>query len=375
MTQQQWGSQPPQWGRPPQQGGGWSQPSAPPYPQQYGRPPQGGFAQAPNGISPYGQRPGPGPMGPGQFPPPRRPKGGGLRTVLAATIVVALVALAGLAFANLTTETPTVAYQNDDYTVPPPDATPPELPVPQDYNEAERVLTSNRLYSQSTPKPVRCDAQPINVATADSDQLKEHFESLMECLVRVWQPPVDAAGYQIVRPTVTIYGDKVTTKCGDAEVNAFYCSGDQQIYFSNRLADFVPIVKRDKWAADVVMAHEFGHALQARTAILISSHAIGQQSGDQQTELEMSRRLEVQADCFSGMFIGSVSQSLGIEDSDREGIEATYRAVGDDVVSGKANVVGNHGLARSRAYWGTTGIGTSDVGECNTFTAEPNQVR
>ncbi|HKH54879.1 MAG TPA: hypothetical protein VKA58_05440, partial [Propionibacteriaceae bacterium] len=61
--------------------------------------------------------------------------------------------------------------------------------------------------------------------------------------------------------------------------------------------------------------------------------------------------------------------------SDLEGIQQTYIAVGDDTLTGKPNVVGNHGLAKSRRYWGEIGLGTSEVGECNTFVASPALVR
>ena len=44
-------------------------------------------------------------------------------------------------------------------------------------------------------------------------------------------------------------------------------------------------------------------------------------------------------------------------------------AVGDDTITGEPDVDGNHGLARTREFWGTTGLGTSDIGKCNTFTA------
>jgi uncharacterized protein len=147
------------------------------------------------------------------------------------------------------------------------------------------------------------------------------------------------------------------------------------VYFSNQLASFVKIVAQDRWAADVVMAHEFGHALQGRTGILISANGLGQLSGDKPTQLELSRRLETQADCFSGMFMRAVSLSMGIQQSDVNGILATYRAVGDDTLSGNPDVVGNHGHADSREFWGSTGLGTSDVGKCNTFVAPASQVR
>ena len=58
-----------------------------------------------------------------------------------------------------------------------------------------------------------------------------------------------------------------------------------------------------------------------------------------------------------------------------DGIQATYQAIGDDTLSGDPQVVGNHGLARSRKYWGTKGLSTSGVNDCNTFVAAPNLVR
>src|SRR6185436_19937303 len=137
---------------------------------------------------------------------------------------------------------------------------------------------------------------------ATDAQLKAHFEGLMECLMRVWQPPVTAANWTLVRPSVTIYGEKITTKCGESGINAFYCSADQQVYYSNQLRTVLESASENKWTADVVMAHEFGHAIQGRTGILISAHALGQNSGDKATDLQYTRRLETQADCFSGMF-------------------------------------------------------------------------
>jgi predicted metalloprotease len=295
--------------------------------------------------------------------------------LLGVVIIVTLIAVAGMVITGLNSEAPNVAYQNDGYQVPPPDRNPPPIPVPQTYGQAEQWITKSTFYSQTTPVPVRCDSRPINVSTASDAQLKSHFEGLMECLVRVWEPPVINAGFIIVRPTVTIYGEELTTKCGKSGVNAFYCSADQQVYYSNLLPQALPTVRRNEWTADIVMAHEFGHALQGRTGILISAAALGQDAGDKGTELQYTRRLETQADCFSGMFMRSVSQSMGVEQQDLEGILQIYVAIGDDNLSGDPNIVGNHGLGRSREYWGNTGLSTSDVGKCNTFVVPAKYVR
>ena len=298
-----------------------------------------------------------------------------LRLVLLALIGLSLVGLAFVALTGVSSEQSEVAYQNDDYQVPPPDMSPPPLPVPQTYDEAVSFITKNTFYDQTTPLPVRCESEPINVRTASDSELEKHFNGLMECLVRFWEPPVTAGGFVIVRPTVTIYGSQITTKCGKAEVNAFYCAADQQVYFSNRLPEAVPVVRREEWAADIVMAHEFGHSVQARTAILVSSHALGANANDNSVELELSRRLETQADCLSGMFVRGVSESLGVDQADLKGIEQTYVAVGDDVLSGRPDIVGNHGRSQSRRYWGLVGLGTSEVDECNTFVADDSLIR
>ena len=307
------------------------------------------------------------------MPAPRRRNPLGL--VLLLIIGLTLAALGGLVLSGLTAESSTAAYQNDNYQVPPPDASPPPIPIPETYEQAEQWITESPFYNQTAPAPVRCNSRPINVVTASDAQLKAHFEGLMECLVRVWEPPVTNAGFVIVRPTVTIYGEELTTKCGKSGVNAFYCTADQQVYYSNLLPQALPTVRQNKWTADIVMAHEFGHALQGRTGILISAHALGQNSGDEGTSLQYARRLETQADCFSGMFLRAVSQSIGVQQQDEDGILQIYAAIGDDNLSGNPDIVGNHGLGRSRKYWGTIGLSTSAVGECNTFTVPSRLVR
>jgi predicted metalloprotease len=364
VTQQLWNPPP---AAPPAPGYG-GPPNAYPGYSGYSGYPTPAFTQPPFGAAGIPQY-GPAPNVPS--PRPRRPG----RLLLLALIVVGIATLAALAITSLSSRPSDVAYANDDYQVPPPDTNPPPLPTPQTYDEAEQWITANTFYSQTAPLPVRCNSQPINVTTASDEQLKSHFDGLMECLVRVWQPPVTGAGWIIVRPTVTIYGEELTTKCGTTGVNAFYCSADQQIYYSNQLPRAIDTVAQNKWTADLIMAHEYGHLLQGRTGILISAHAIAQRDGDDATKLAYVRRLETQADCFSGMFIRSASVSLGVQQQDLDGILATYVAIGDDTLSRDPQVVGNHGLARSRKYWGNKGLSTSAVNDCNTFVAPPNLVR
>jgi len=289
-------------------------------------------------------------------------------------IAVVVVAMAALVITGLTAEQADVAFQNDDFQVPPPDTNPPPIPIPQTEQEVVQWSEANAIYSQSMPAPVRCNAQPIDVQNSSEAVLESHFDDLMECLVRAWEPPVTNAGFIIIRPTVTIYGESITTKCGESGINAFWCAADQQIYYSSELPNQLSAL-RGKWAADVVMAHEFGHLLQGRTGLFASGIIASQSTGSEKEGLIFRRRLETQADCFSGTFIRSVSTSLGIQQADVDVILNSYVVVGDDAASGDPNVVGDHGLSRSRLYWGNVGLGTSEIGACNTFVAEDNLVR
>ena len=147
----------------------------------------------------------------------------------------------------------------------------------------------------------------------------------MECLVRVWQPPLTAAGFQIFRPSVTIYTEEISTKCGSGRMprNAFYCRADQQIYWSNTLGEILAPFEESQRAGDQIMAHEFGHAIQGRTGIIASSHGHLTEHLRRGARLELRRRTEVQADCFAGMFLRSVSVSLGLRQADVSGSSGT----------------------------------------------------
>jgi len=331
------------------------------------------YAPVPQWNAPPGYRPGYVPAG--RPPAPRRSP---LGRFLLAAIGLSMLALLALVLINAVSggEARDGAYANDDYQVPAPNLNAPSIPIPETFDEAERWLTANAVYGQTTPAPVRCEVPAIDVARADA-ALDAHFEDLVECLVRVWQPPLTEARFQIFRPSVTIYTEQISTRCGSGRIprNAFYCPADQQIYWSNTLGDILAPFNRSPRAGDQIMAHEFGHAIQGRTGIIASSQGIRQNISDERARLELGRRTELQADCFAGQFMRSVSTSLGLQQADVERIQRDFFNSGDDVLSGDPNYNGDHGQGRSRQFWGSTGLGTGQVGACNTFTAPSTQVR
>lgn len=390
MTQQPWnrpqqnphqGGQP-QWGRPGPSG---QQPQGF-GPQGYGQPGPGargfgnqGFGQQ-FGHQNFGQQhPQQGgqqqwgaPQGGGGFPSGPKPKKSPLGKVLIAMVALAVVALGGLVLVNALGGVGEEAYQNEDYQVPEATKSIPEIPIPTTEDELITWREDSPIYQQSVPSPVRCELPELDMNNATDEQLDARLEANTACLMRVWEDPMTQAGFELYRPTVTVYADSIQTQCGTSEPNAFYCAADQQLYFSNQLAEYVPALKKP-FVTEMVMSHEFGHFLQGRTGIF-AAYALDAQNQDESTALELSRRLEVQADCLAGQAVGATAQSLQLTDENMNDIYEGYRAVGDDTLSGDPNVEGNHGHAENRVYWGKIGVENTEVGKCNTFVAPADQV-
>lgn len=387
---QQWGQ--PGWNRPTQ---AWGAPVAgqPQYPQQQapaGYPPAqapypqtAGYPQAQFGQPAYGQ--------PGGFPPANRPqvpggpkRGNPFRSLLLGIVLVVGIGFFGIALvqylgggsdgplvrptAGQTVEPPVV--------VPEPDFSPPPVPQPETYGEATDWLTSNKVYDQTAPIPTDCAVPGIDMTTASVTELTDHLNELTACLWRVWSGPMESAGYQLPRPPVTVYTEPITTGCGSLDdVNAVYCAADQHIYYAKPLYKIFPAdQQKAPFVVEAVLAHEFGHTIQARSGILIASMAWEQKSSTTAAKV-YSRRLEVQADCFSGMFTVAVGGSSGLTNDNLSNLQDVMYNLGDDVLTGKANYDGDHGLGKSRKKWFTTGQQNSLMGKCNTYTAPESAVR
>lgn len=279
---------------------------------------------------------------------------------------------------SATTTTPTgEVYQNNDYRVPAINLTPPEIPSPETYAEATQLLRANRLYSQTVPSPTNCTAAALNPRTQSASQFEKGMNDFSACLMRVWDLTVQAASYELPRPQMVAYSTEINTACGKAEThNAFYCSGSQKIYFATDMYEVLPSAFSSyRYIAEMILAHEFGHAIQARTEILASGQAYETRESTESAANLWSRRLEAQADCLSGMFVSSVAKSQNLSDADRTRLLAVMKAIGDDTLSGNPSIDGEHGLARTRQAWFNAGFNSTAVGTCNSFTVAASEVR
>lgn len=383
-----WRPAPGQWG---QAQPGWERPVAGP-PQPYGAP------------VPYQSAPG--------FPPPPPSAGGSpLKLVLLgliAAIAVGFFAFALVSFLNRPSEPlqpqptesatpapePTPSASTPEPTpaptvteptpTPTPEPTPtgpvydpPPVPFPQTWEEADQWVLANALYAESVEVPTDCALGRLDLASSDIPQLEAHLDRLIDCTVVVWQGPMERAGFVLPRPPVTVYTKPLTTACGVLEThNAYYCSLDQRLYFATDFQEVLVYTKVDDvvLAAETIMGHEFGHFIQGRSGLWGAYAAFRQRAETEAEVLELSRRIEVQADCLSGMFLNSVAEASALTEDDRLDILRLAEAIGDDTLSGQPDRVGDHGKGATRRHWMETGLGTDQAGQCNTWSVPSERV-
>jgi len=270
-----------------------------------------------------------------------------------------------------------IGYQNDGYSAPPIDTSPPEVDGPDTESEAYQTIRNNALYGQTIPQPIKCDVPTVaNAAAMSAADLKSWFEEASACLMTVWHTPVETAGFQLYRAGVTTYGKELDgTACGDLGVNAAFCGADQQFYWSTQLLPLLAdrdaaLLTADSMVLLEILAHEFGHAVQYRAGIAQSVSGLrGLLGKDTEAGKEVNRRLEMQADCFAGMFLRAVTKSLDISDAQLQMIKTAVHASGDTRASG------DHGQPTNRLSWFQTGLDSMSISACNTFTAPKQKVQ
>lgn len=317
---------------------------------------------------------------PSAYPVPQQPNPNRLKHLLGGLMVTILLLVGLLAgIVLLADHTPTsgeTPYINEKYQAPPVEWNPAPIPWPRSQEEIDNWLKENKLYDQKVPRPVKCKNTKVNPATASKSDLEKHLDGLVACLMGQWHQPIADAGFVMPRPSVTVYETSVTTACGKLPMkNAVYCSLDQQIYYAKDLFTIIPSgLSSAHWIAESVIAHEFGHAVQARTGVLPSYYMLAS-SASKADRNALSRRIELQADCYAGTFIDSSAHSVNLTSAAQAKISEFFFSLGDDQLSGEPNIDGTHGHGDNRKSWLTDGYTADKFSACNTFTASEERTK
>lgn len=236
------------------------------------------------------------------------------------------------------------------------------------------IVTGQRQASQYEAPQSQRQSQPAGRPT---DQMGDFVAAVLGQIEDVWTEQLPAQkGVQYVKPRLVLYNGVTRSGCGQAQsaMGPFYCPTDQKIYLD--LAFFNDMRRQlgggGDFAYAYVIAHEAGHHVQNLLGVLPKIHSL-QQQADEQRSNALSVRLELQADCFAGVWAASADKKWRIIDQgDLDRAVATAEAIGDDRLqqSSRGYAVPDsftHGTSAQRKQWLTTGLKSGKIDDCNTF--------
>ncbi|MBL0945197.1 MAG: neutral zinc metallopeptidase [Hydrogenophaga sp.] len=225
------------------------------------------------------------------------------------------------------------------------------------------------------PAPASVEAPAVRTGTP-GDDMGRFVAAVLGGTEDAWDGIFRAAGAQYQKPRLVLFRGATPTACGtgQAAMGPFYCPGDQKVYID---LSFYDTLRRQlgapgDFAQAYVIAHEVGHHVQ--NLMGITDQMERQRARLSQREYNaLSVRLELQADCFAGIWAHHNHQSGNvIEPGDVEEALNAAAAIGDDALQrqSQGHVVPDsftHGTSEQRQRWFRTGLDTGDVRACDTF--------
>ena len=207
-------------------------------------------------------------------------------------------------------------------------------------------------------------------------QLNELSRVVLADTETVWSNYFAKNGSRYTPTTLVLYTAGTQTACGtgQAAMGPFYCPADRKVYID--LSFYEDMRKKLGASGDAafsyVIAHEVGHHVQNLLGILPQVNQMQQAANSKAQANALSVKLELQADCFAGIWAHyAVNQNLFEEGNIEEAVNAA-EAVGDDRLQKRSQgyVVHDsftHGSSAERMAWFKRGLNGGDVNQCNTF--------
>jgi uncharacterized protein len=218
------------------------------------------------------------------------------------------------------------------------------------------------------------NSQPDTARDQREEPLVQFVSFVLDDTQKTWTQILGQKNLPYRHAKLVLFRDSIDSACGTAQsaTGPFYCPNDEKVYID--LGFYDELKQRfgapGEFAEAYVLAHEIGHHVQKLTGIEPKVHSA--QERDPRSAKQLSVRLELQADCFAGVWGHSTSQRNLLEPGEaQQGLNAAA-AVGDDrlqrMSTGHVNPDSfTHGSSQQRMEWFQKGYSTGDMNACNTF--------
>ncbi|MGI9363634.1 MAG: KPN_02809 family neutral zinc metallopeptidase [Rhizobiaceae bacterium] len=225
--------------------------------------------------------------------------------------------------------------------------------------------------TRTTPMP---RTQTGNGQVSSNDEIKQFVGVVLAETENVWNGIFRQEGREYPEPKLVLFSGSIRSACGQASsaTGPFYCPGDSKVYLDT---SFFQTLERDfdasgDFANAYVIAHEVGHHVQNVIGVLPKFNQLRRSMSQQESNL-MSIRVELQADCFAGIWAHYTDQKGLLEKGDLEEALNAATQIGDDAIQKRTQgyVVPesfNHGTSAQRKAWFSAGYETGKLSECNT---------
>ncbi|TIT19785.1 MAG: flagellar biosynthesis protein FlgM, partial [Mesorhizobium sp.] len=208
-----------------------------------------------------------------------------------------------------------------------------------------------------------------------SDEMKQFVSTVLAETEDTWKGIFQANGLTYEDPKLVLFSSQIRSACGFASAAAgpFYCPGDHKVYLD--MTFFQQLDQQfgasGEFARAYVIAHEVGHHVQNLTGILPKFNNMRQGMSEADAN-HMSMQVELQADCFAGVWAHYTAQKGILEQGDIESALNAAKQIGDDTLQKKMQgyVVPesfNHGTSQQRQTWLARGYKSGKLSDCDTF--------
>lgn len=221
------------------------------------------------------------------------------------------------------------------------------------------------------------NTQVESKAIPQDDPAAKFVAKVLGSTEQTWGKIFQNAGQQYPAPKLVLFSGQTPTACGSGQagMGPFYCSGDKKVYID--LSFYQEMKDRfhapGDFAQAYVIAHEVGHHIQNLMGTSDKVQQARQSARNEAEANQYSVRLELQADCYAGVWAHHADGANRIlEAGDVEEAMTAAAAIGDDALQkqGQGYVVPDsftHGTSQQRQRWFNQGLKLGDVNKCDTF--------